>query len=221
VFPTLGFLLWGAEIIRSFRRARFNWPLEVADPFEDDPTNSNVYAYGATTSPTMPTASVPTSSNPELPIISLTQSISATDSLHINSSPIPPNRPHVADVFEGNKAKMLRPTKSNIFLRPSSPLGKLPQRRYDAMKAKVKSKSKPATPQSTSDVDLSGTNSDKRSGSVTPTPLPSRSSTPTHSSKGSSTEKLAGAITESFATYRREEPVHIRTIRVFEAVKEG
>lgn len=217
----LGFLSRGVEIIRSFRRARFNWPLEVVDPFEDDPTNSNAYAYGASTSPTMLTASViplPTSSNPEVPIISLTQSISATGSIHTNSSPIPPSKAHVASVFETNKTKALRPTKSNTFLRPSSPLGKLPQRRYDTMKAG--SKSKPATPQSTSDVDLSRTHWDNRSGSVTPTPLPSRSSTPTHSSKGSSAEKLVSAITESFATYQRE-PVHIRTIRVFEAVKES
>ena len=213
MFPTLGFPFVGAEIVRSFRRARFNWPLEVSDPFENDPTNA--YAHGTTTSPTVistPTVSALSTSSNQLPIISLTPSISATSSLHTNSFPIPSDKPHVADVFEGNKAKVLRPTKSNILLRPSSPLGELPQRRYDAVKVKVKPKTKTPTPQSRSDLD-------NRSGSVTPTPLPSRSSTPTPCSKGSSNDKLAEAITESFAKYRREERVHLRTIRVFEAVK--
>ncbi|CAA7268092.1 unnamed protein product [Cyclocybe aegerita] len=77
-----------------FRRARFNWPDEVADPYEDDPTNASTFSFALPS----PTTLTPPSSNgpsPDAPL-SLKGSHSSSGSSGSSirsSSPSPTSKP--------------------------------------------------------------------------------------------------------------------------------
>ncbi|KAJ3499740.1 hypothetical protein NLJ89_g10067 [Agrocybe chaxingu] len=60
----LGDAVWQYE---CFRRARFNWPDEIADPYEDDPTNASTFSFALPS----PTTLTPPSSNGLSPEASL------------------------------------------------------------------------------------------------------------------------------------------------------
>ncbi|KAF9531876.1 hypothetical protein CPB83DRAFT_891220 [Crepidotus variabilis] len=181
--------IWEYE---CFRRSRFNWPSEVADP-EDDPTNKN--AYSSLDSPTFRSTNGSSTMNNgstgslEAPQM-MTKSNSAGGTL-TNSTPSTKSSP---DVFA--KAKTLRSTKSSMLLRssPKSSPNSSPSISHSAFTSARKV------------LPLSRSTSPASSLRISPSPPQSR---------GNSIE----ADINFNGQYHRDELVHLRTIRVFEAVK--
>jgi hypothetical protein len=179
--------------LTSFRRARFNWPSEAAEPYEDDPTNPNAAGPSSpvksdSTGGTVD-ANHPTASTLELPAISMTGSVSANGLQSTTTT----NQPRASDDFGGfSNEKLLQPTKSS----PSSP-----NRQQSPLPPSVKSK-------------MMHTPRNSRSAS----PVPFIPPPPFCSRKDSS--ELYQSMAEGNRAYKKlDDLVHLRSIRVFEGIK--
>jgi len=179
----------------SFRRARFNWPSEAAELYEDDPTNPNAIEPSSPVPCTIPNnsgagsvdANHPTASTLD-PSAIKAGSVSPTEFLQSTT-----HQTCTTDDFGFPKEKSLEPTNSSFLLRSLSPTGQRSPPPF------MPSKNNSYTPRS------------QRSASPVPCPSP-----PLCSTKYASDQ----SITERNRDYRKlDDLVHLRSIRVFEGIK--
>ena len=118
----------------SFRRARFNWPSEAAEPYEDDLANPNVAGPPSPAHCTSNDASTaesvdanhPTSTTLDLPAIDMIGSVPTNGLVESTTTTRTTNGCGGFSI-----EKVLRPTKSSLLLRSSSPTGNKGYRKLD------------------------------------------------------------------------------------------